>query len=140
MKNSRKKRRDAVRHSKIRWEDVYELPLHLDKYGCYAFSKNDTMALSFEYGESEEEYINAVKRWKDWVACINGEKESETKGRWTHDVCDFYLDGKEVFSVRGWGHLTGCGAMCLPPKEASRIQDGFIQHIFEQLNGKQEQP
>ena len=40
---------------------------------------------------------------------------------------------KYVFCVRGWGHLTGTGALHLPLQDAQRIQDGFVQHIAKQL-------
>jgi hypothetical protein len=33
--------------------------------------------------------------------------------------------GMMVAMVRGWGHLTGTGALNLPPKEAAAIQDAY---------------
>jgi hypothetical protein len=36
--------------------------------------------------------------------------------------------------VRGWGMLTGIGAYNLPLKEASIIQDEFIDYCVKRLN------
>lgn len=136
MKNSRKKRRDAFAVSKLSWEDAYALPLHKDKYGTFVWDRNGNMALSFGLESiSEKEFCVHIKDINEIVSCINGESESENKGRWSHDVCDFMLDGKFIFSVRGWGNLTGCGALNLPGNVAARIQDGFIKYIFDRLNG-----
>ncbi len=41
-----------------------------------------------------------------------------------------------VFSVRGWGHLTGIGGLHLPENGAARIQDDFIAYILKRLNGE----
>lgn len=135
MSNSRIKQRERYRlkcreeeAEFIKWEDVYQLPLHPDKHGSYAWSKNGTMSLMFEY-----EYMDCLG--KKVIKCINGERESDSKGRWYKDGVDFFLDGKYIFCVRGWGHLTGTGAMNLPLKSAERIQDGFIEYCFKRLNG-----
>ena len=126
--NSRKKRREAINIARMSWKDVYQLPLHLDPYGSYAWSANDTMSLMFEDNLSDE-FRQEV------VDCINGKNYVDTEG-WTYDVVDFYFKGEYMFCVRGWGHLTGTGALNLPEHEAERIQDGFIKHIAERLNAK----
>lgn len=132
--NSRKKRRYRAKAQNITWQDVWVLPLHLDKHGSYAWSANGTMALTFETGNSEEEFLRDMEEFGYVVERINGNKSVELpSGVWTHDVVDFFLDGKYKFCVRGWGQLTGCGAMNLPEEEAERIQDGFIEHIFKAL-------
>ncbi len=131
--NSRKKRRDAFRAKQIRWEDVWELPLHLDECDTYAFAKNGTMALTFE-ANTKEEILEARKI----VAIINGEAESDREHEYVHNgYADIYRDAESfVFSVRGWGHLTGTGGLRLPEKGASRIQDDFIAYILKRLNGE----
>lgn len=138
MKNSRKKRRDAIRARGTEWQDVYQLPLHLDKYGCYAWCKNGTMAITFEHYDrlvTDSEWAEGETRAKEIISYINGEKNCFEKG-WTHQTCDFYLDGKYMFCVRGWGHLIGTGGLNLPIDEAERIQDGFIDYIQRCLTYK----
>lgn len=131
--NSRKKRRDAYRASQISWEDVWELPLHLDECDTYAYSKNGTMALTFD-ADTEEQILEARKI----VAIINGEQESDRQHEYVHNgSADIYCDAERfVFSVRGWGHLTGTGGLHLPEKGAARIQDDFIAYILKRLNGE----
>ena len=112
----------------IHFNDVYKLPLHADHHGSYAWTKNDVMALDFDYDVD-------MKVRKDIIATINGEKESETKGRWfrTNHI-DFFLDGQYIFCIRGWGHLTGTGAMHLPETSAARIQDEFSDYVYSRIN------
>ena len=127
--NSRKKRRDALNIARLKWEDVYQLPLYLDPYGGYAWSENDTMSLTFD-DDLSLEFCQEV------IDCINGENYVDTEG-WTYkDAVDFYYKGEYKFCVRGWGHLTGTGALNLPEHEAERIQDGFIQHIAKRLKAQ----
>lgn len=137
MMNSRKKRRELQKAHNMHWQDVYQLPLHLDKYGGYAWSANGTMALQFEYSDAEEKFRVVRKRAREIVDCINGVKPLEPLGAWTlHQSTDFALDGKYVFRVRGWGNLTGTGALHLPINDALRIQDEFVKYILEKLEGK----
>ena len=137
MMNSRKRRRELQRAHNIHWQDVYQLPLHLDHHGSYAWSANDTIALDFKYGNTEEEYKQMLEFAKKVVDCINGVKPLELPLNWgVYNGIDFCYNGKYVFCVRGWGHLTGTGALHLPEKEAARIQDEFVKYILEKLAGK----
>ena len=128
--NSRKRRRDVWKAKQIRWQDVWELPLKLDECETYAFSANGVMALTFE-GETEEQ----IREARRIVAIINGEQETDGAHEYVHNgYADIYCDAERfVFSVRGWGHLTG-SAIRLPAKEAARIQDDFIAYILARLN------
>jgi len=132
--NSRKKRRDAFRAKQIRWEDVWELPLHLDECDTYAFSKNGVMALTFADADTKEQILENRRI----VAIINGEEESDRQNEYIHNgYADISCDAERiVFSVRGWGHLTGTGGLRLPEKGAARIQDDFIAYILKRLNGE----
>ena len=139
--NSRKKRRDAYRASQISWEEVWELPLHLDECDTYADSKNGTMALTFD---ADTEY--RIKNARRIVKIINGEAKPNPGEVWVHNGVDFYTQDKHyeehsngwcyVFCVRGRGHLTGTGGLHLPEKGAARIQDDFIAYILKRLNGE----
>ena len=134
--NSRKKRRDAYKAAQITWEQVWELPLHCDKYSLYAWSKNGTMAITLEH---ENDYKQDEALLKSIVNRINGGPLLDSAGHWSNNTCDFFLDGKYIFCVRGWGHLTGCGAMNLHPKDAERIQDEFIAFVLNRLNANEKE-
>ena len=106
------------------WEKVYQLPIHADRVGCYAWSKNGTMALMF----NDTDFVDTHKI----IASINGTEKHTIKGI-SKDGCDFYQDNEYIFCVRGWGNLIGTGAMNLSEEEAVKIQDGFADHILKSL-------
>lgn len=43
------------------------------------------------------------------------------------------IDGINIMVLRGWGHLTGRGALNLSPEEAIEIQDDFGEWIVKKL-------
>lgn len=111
------------------WKNVYQLPLRVDEY-CphYAYSANGTMALTFQ--TDDREFI------KKFIDTLNGERESQAKsGTWRNEGVDIIAGDRLVCFVRGWGHLTGCGALALPLEVAALIQDGFIEYIMERISG-----
>ena len=98
----------------LTFKDVWKPPFHTDL--CYIYSSNDVMALMTD---EPEDLVNICN-------LLNGEKgtkysEFKVKG------CELY--GPITIIVRGWGHLTGCGALNLPPHVAAKIQDSFVEWI-----------
>ena len=108
------------------WQEIYDLPLVKDEFTSYAWAKSGTMALQFMSNVSKEDRVKIVDS-------INGLSILKIKGI-SKDGCDFFIDDKPAFFVRGWGYLTGSGALNLPEKEALEIQNGFIDYIFQILN------
>ena len=45
-------------------------------------------------------------------------------------------DNENILLLRGWGHLTGGGALNLPDKEAIQIQNEFLDWVISKLKGK----
>lgn len=45
-------------------------------------------------------------------------------------------DNENILLLRGWGHLTGGGALNLPDKEAIQIQNEFRDWVISKLKGK----
>lgn len=43
------------------------------------------------------------------------------------------IDDSPALLVRGWGRLTGCGALRLEPSKAVKIQNDFLQWTLKQL-------
>lgn len=107
----------------LTWQDAYKLPLKLDPCGMYAWSSDMVMALTFcdDVDTITQQII---------VNAINGSVRVEIKG-FTNTNEDFYVDGKYIFCVRGWGHLTGTGALNLEYDKAIEIQNGFIDHVLK---------
>lgn len=110
----------------LTWEQVYDLPLVKDEFTSYAWAKNGTMAIQFLPWISKEDRIKIV-------CAINGSIKLNIK-QLSKDGCDFLINEKPAFFVRGWGHLTGTGALNLPQEKALEIQNGFIDHVFKSLN------
>ena len=106
------------------WEQVYQLPIKYDGT-TYAWSKNNNMTLMFERSISEKDRILIVD-------AINGESNLKIENL-TFDDCDFFLEGGQIFCVRGWGNLIGQGGLNLSEDKATEIQDGFINHVFKSL-------
>ena len=112
------------------WKNIWQLPLHKDKHSDYVWSSNGNMALSSfkEEWEYDDEMINKI------VLIINGETPSDFLPKWKAEGCDILYQDEYAFCVRGWGHLTGSGALHLPEDTAAIIQDGFISYIVDKLN------
>lgn len=123
------------------WRDCYQLPIHLTPYYSFAMDKNSTPALSnfnIKYDNRGDYVKGEEERIKKIVAIINGEIESDFDPDWSiseNDSVEIQYKGEYQFLVRGWRHLTGCGAMSLPIKIAEKMQDGFITYIINRLNG-----
>lgn len=124
------------------WTECYKLPLHLDKYCAYAFDADGGMALSsfqLKYDEEGNYLPGERERINHIVDVINGDCPSDFEPKWKlsdNEPCKITYKGEYQFLVRGWGHLTGCGALNLPTKLAAEMQDGFIKYIIDKLNGK----
>ena len=107
------------------WKDYYKLPLKLDEWCGYVWDEDNTNAICF--GDDVKEEFQS-----DLIDCLNGKQNFMIDGL-TYKGCDFFINDNYMFCVRGWGYLTGAGACNLSIKEATRIQDGFIEHIFNKL-------
>ena len=107
------------------YKDYYKLPLHTDEYGSYVWAKNGTMALMFDRSVNKEDRNKIV----DSLNGTNGLKIPNLK----KDGIDFYDEDNYIFCVRGWGGLTGCGALNMNENKAAKIQDDFCDFIIRKL-------
>ena len=117
----------------MNWRDVYQLPLHSDTESVsYVWSNNEVMTFDFdfdyEYGEKRMMVDKIVEK-------LNGDSSIKFDSEFTiQNGIDFYYDGKYAFCIRGWGYLTGGGALHLSNDEAVSIQDDFAKWVLETLN------
>jgi len=70
---------------------------------------------------------------------ITGFDDAIFSQRSTSDNCLLYfvdnsMNIHKIAMVRGWGHLTGTGALNLDPEVAADIQDGFFNWVCDKLN------
>lgn len=114
----------------LTFKDVYQLPLIDDNSTRYIFSKNGVM--TFDKIIDNKEIINEL------LAIINGESTKKVKADVKYEEGYIKIDGHPVFLLRGWGHLTGCGALNLPEEKAAKIQDDFANWVVNKLKGIEE--
>ena len=117
----------------MNWRDVYQLPLHSDiESGSYVWSNNGIMTFTFDFYYDYDENRMMVNKI---VEKLNGDSSIKFDSEFTiQNGIDFYYSGKYVFCIRGWGHLTGGGALHLSNDEAVSIQDDFAKWVLETLN------
>ena len=65
--------------------------------------------------------------------------ESVYNHNYVHTFGNIHMTGTKtgdatVLNVRGWGYLTGNGALKIDMDEAAKIQDGFAELVVELLN------
>ena len=110
------------------YKEVYQFPLRLAKYDSWVYDEKSNFVFQFEI-------INKEKR-QLLLDVINGEKKLNNSDAVFHHKDGYILTDKgvEVILIRGWGNLTGIGAMNLSGEEAANIQDTFAEFIVEQLN------
>ena len=109
------------------WREIYQLPLRSDS-GGYVWSNNGTMTFTFDF-DYDYGIIEKI------VEKLNGDSSIKFDSDFTiQDGIDFYYAREYAFCIRGWGHLTGTGALHLSGNEAVSIQDGFAKWVLETLN------
>lgn len=72
------------------------------------------------------------------VALLNGEEGAKPfKKIGISENHQFIIDGyAPLLKVRGWGRLTGTGALNLHPEEAIKIQNDFVDWASKMLKGE----
>ena len=87
-----------------------------------------TFDFDYDYGEKRKMIEKIVEK-------LNGNSSIKFDSDFTiQDGIDFYYAGEYAFCIRGWGHLTGTGALHLSDAEAVSIQDDFAKWVLETLN------
>jgi hypothetical protein len=87
-----------------------------------------TFDFDYDYGEKRKMIEKIVEK-------LNGDSSIKFDSEFTmQDGIDIYYNGEYAFCVRGWGRLTGVGALHLSDAEAVSIQDDFVKWVLETLN------
>ena len=85
------------------WRKVYKLPFKYDDYN-YVWADNGTMTLTFDIDYCEEDKRDVILKV---VKKLNGDSSIKFKKKFELEEIEFYYDNEFVFTIRGWGHLTG---------------------------------
>lgn len=122
-------------------QDVFRAPFYMDNPGCYIWCKNiyghDQMCFTILIDWENKEELDRLKRIVD---LLNGKEQRPFKYvgyNIEHDLIGVG-DTKEdaanpLLLTRGWGYLTGQGALALPSKEAREIQVEFMKWALSKL-------
>lgn len=108
--------------------EIYKPPFHISE--PFIFSSNGVMAFTILTGDNE-------LIWKILNALNEEDAHLDLDGITCKDDVFILKDGKNILMVRGWGHLTGCGALKLPDKEAIVIQDAFRDWVLGKISRKE---
>jgi hypothetical protein len=112
------------------WRKVYKLPFKYDDYNYVCvWADNGTMTLTFDIDYCEENKRDIIMKV---VNKLNGDSSIKFKKKFELEEIEFYYDNEFVFTIRGWGHLTG--VLKLSEIEAEKTQDDFALWILETLN------
>lgn len=109
----------------------YKPPFTFDDCS-YIFTDEGSMALCSQDWDDHIETLRRVvnlmnKKGDDYFRSIETAE---------NDPCALKI-GDAWFIIRGWGHLTGTGAMNLLQEEACKIQDAFKDWLISRLTGKE---
>ena len=130
------------------WKEVYALPLEIDKYADFMVWDCDKSinAIDFDYNFWDDvehmDYKTSLKIKHQIINKINGDNNIviDEVYNFTYDdgvISAYFAKDQqkyEVFTIRGWGHLTSPGGLHLTGNEAAKIQDDFGAYILERLN------
>ena len=116
-------------NKELTFKDVYRAPFHICEFcPIYMFSANNVTAFNVITDD-----IDVIS---DILEIINGNSKKNMSDNVTFEDGYILIDGEHVLRVRGWGHLTGCGALNLPVEKAAKIQDDFANWVVNKLKGK----
>ena len=125
--------------AKIDFKECWKLPFRYDGYG-YIWSDDNVMVFTFNDPEdcSEEAYKKMDDMALNFVSLLNGEGGEKIPNLVVRGGVDLYIEGniwdKHIGYFRGWGHLTGSGALRMSEQDAAEVQDEFIAWCLEKLS------
>ena len=107
------------------YKDVYQLPLEESHGWIYDQKRNFVFQFLIDDKKTEQKILDV----------INGKENLKRIDLvFKHEKGIIKDKDRELILIRGWGNLTGPGAMNLSVEEASNIQDTFANFIVERLN------
>lgn len=109
-------------------KDIWVPPFQCSKYSWNITDNNHRIVFTALCDDDTKERI---------MKLLNGDADVEKfKTAQVVDPCNLYLDGKGVGMFRGWGHLTGKGALALDVKTATKIHNDFMLECLTKLGEK----
>lgn len=112
----------------MQFTDIYFRPFRGDPggYSSYIWCDKNTMCFS----------ILQPRLKNRMIALLNGEDEAVPFLHVEIDNDYIVINDSPALLVRGWGRLTGCGALKLEASKAEAIQKEFLEWTVKQLKKK----
>lgn len=119
------------------FKEVYTPPFRVSMNGMYTISSSHATTFT-AFDDLSQIYMSRI------VKILNGEdltikfdKKNVTIKDKTKIIITNSRGEKAIILVRGWGRLTG-GNLMLPPTEAAKLQDEFIQWVIDTITEEKE--
>lgn len=109
------------------FEKAFTPPFKVDKIINWVWDSNHNFAFQLM-----REIPNEKKQQLEDI--LNGKIKPTIGNHYTHDKGVISINGQELILIRGWGYLTGTGALNLSAEAAISIQDDLANYIIEKLN------
>lgn len=109
----------------MKFDEIYKPPFH-DFFGIEVKTKDGVRCFDW--------VVRITQENKQMILdSLNGISRKAIKGEIKYNSDFISINGINIMVLRGWGHLTGCGALNLPSEEAAKIQDDFGEWIVKKL-------
>lgn len=105
------------------WRDVWKPPFY-NWHNIYG-KAGGVMAFNFLFSDKGQQ--------DKLIDILNEVQESEAKHPVTAKEGKVYLGDRAILLIRGWGHLTGHGALQLDSEFAAKLQDDLTEFIVSRL-------
>lgn len=115
------------------WKTYFKPPYKCDADYCVYWWHKNGMLMNNVFSKTSEDNGKVFKHAFDVV--FNGEQPDGCKYSVSEtDKSVITRDGEPFLRMRGWGYLTGCGALNMSPEKAIIIQDSFLEYCLTKLN------
>lgn len=121
------------------WRDVWTPPFRKDPGGYCAYIWDSEGHMCFSFMSDDYELYERI------VKLLNGDTSAVPFKHVKNDDESIYVTDDEnganfipVLLVRGWGHLTGQGALRMKEKDAKAFQKLLVEHCVKLLKHKEE--
>lgn len=106
---------------------AFKMPFTTDEV-MHIFDANGQLILNTIKDLNKENMINLCER-------LNGYSDPAYSNDWQYRESDQVVtqNGREMYSIRGWGYLTGIGGLNLNEDEAKLIQDDLGEYVAERM-------
>ena len=102
----------------------FKAPFHTDDYYLYIFDSNNQVM--FNILDDNEQKIDMI------IDCMNDKSEYKFANV-TINGENIDIDNKPILCVRGFGYLTGAGALRLSNEDAIEIQNNMLEFVKNKL-------